>query len=94
MEQLNASAVRGLFARHIGRHLSARDIRGAFDRSFGRGAGDRVRISCDDGMISELRIGLRGRVSESASLADLIKAAGRRSPGCRGGRVDRPGLTD
>jgi ribonuclease T2 len=94
MEQLNASGVRELFSRAIGRHLSARDIRGAFDRSFGRGAGDRVRIRCDDGMISELRIGLRGRVSESASLSQLIGAAGRRSPGCRGGRVDRPGLTD
>ena len=94
MDQLNASAVRDLFARNLGRHLSARDIRGAFDQSFGRGAGERVRLRCNDGMISELHIGLRGRVSESASLAKLINAAQSRSVGCRGGRVDAPGIGD
>ena len=94
MVQLNTSAVRKLFAANLGHHLGAREIRSAFDRSFGHGAGDRVRVRCEDGMISELHIGLRGRVSESASLARLIKAAQRRSPGCRGGRVDRPGFAD
>jgi ribonuclease T2 len=94
MTQLNTSAVRALFVANVGHHLSARDIRDAFDRAFGRGAGDRVRVRCSDGMIAELQIGLRGRVSESAALAPLIKAAQRRSAGCRGGRVDRPGLAD
>jgi ribonuclease T2 len=91
MEKLNASAVRDLFVQRIGRHVGARDIRAAFDRAFGRGAGERVKVRCNDGMISELQIGLRGRVSESASLAELIRAARRGSPGCRGGLVDAPG---
>jgi ribonuclease T2 len=39
----------------------------------------------------ELRIGLSGRVGEGAPLGELIKAAKRRSVGCRGGRVDRAG---
>jgi ribonuclease T2 len=94
MRQLNGSAVRALFIRSLGRDLGTRDLRRVFDRSFGRGAGDRVRVRCSDGMISELHIGLRGQLSESASLGQLIRAAGRRSAGCRGGRVDQPGLAD
>jgi len=92
VDQLNASVVPDLFRQNIGRHLSARDIRATFDRAFGRGAGERVRIRCNEGMISELQIGLRGRMSESASLARLIGAAQKRSVGCRGGQVDAPGI--
>jgi ribonuclease T2 len=92
MDQLNASAVRELFARNLGRHLSARDIRGAFDKAFGDGAGKRVRVRCTDGMVTELQIGLRGRVSESVPLSRLIQSAKRRSAGCRGGRIDLPGV--
>jgi hypothetical protein len=43
-------------------------------------------------MITELRISLRGRLSESADLAGLMRAEAPISPGCRGGRVDSPGL--
>jgi ribonuclease T2 len=50
-----------------------------------------VQVSCDEGMITELRIGLSGRVSESASLTELMRAAPPVSPGCRLGRVDAPG---
>lgn len=91
IEQLNASAVRGLFLSRLGLEISAREVRAAFDEAFGRGAGARVRVRCDGGMVSELQIGLEGRVSESASLAGLIRAAERRSAGCPGGRVDAPG---
>ena len=61
LEQLNKSDATALFARSVGRHLSATEVRRAFDASFGPGAGQRVRLVCDDGMISELRISLRGR---------------------------------
>lgn len=46
MEAINASAVRDLFATNIGRRLTNRQIRNAFDTAFGRWAGERVRISC------------------------------------------------
>ena len=91
LEQINASGVRVLFERNIGRHLSARKIRERFDSAFGRRAGERVRVRCAGGLISELQIALRGRLSDSASLSRLIRAAKPRSAGCRGGRIDAAG---
>jgi ribonuclease T2 len=94
LDRLNASPVRELFASHVGRHLSSRQIRETFDRAFGRGAGERVRVDCEDGMIMELQISLAGRIGDDVSLAELMRAAKRRSVGCRGGRVDAAGVGD
>jgi len=91
LDQLNASPVRALFADNAGRHLSARQIRDAFDRAFGRGAGERVRVHCEEGMIVELRISLSGQIREDSPLSGLLAQAPRRSAGCRGGRVDTVG---
>ncbi|NCC28100.1 MAG: ribonuclease T(2) [Gammaproteobacteria bacterium] len=92
LEQLNASAVRKLFEENIDRRLSATQVRAAFDDAFGKGAGDRVRLSCSEGLIEELRIGLKGVVEDSADLGPLILAAPKRSPDCRGGWVDQVGI--
>jgi ribonuclease T2 len=92
LDRLNASPVRDLFAVHVGRHLNSRQIRDTFDRTFGRGAGERVRVTCEDGMIMELQIALAGRIGEDVSLAELMRAAKRRPVGCRGGRVDPAGF--
>lgn len=89
LDQLNASPVRELFIEHAGRHLSARQIRDAFHGAFGRGAGERVRVHCEDGMIVELRIALSGQIHTHARLGELIAQAPGRSVGCRGGRVDK-----
>ena len=92
LDQLNASEVQRLFESNIGKRLRAEEIRAAFDRAFGPGTGERVRLECDqEGQITELRIGLRGPVRPGATLADLIRAAPTRSVGCRGGWVDRAG---
>lgn len=92
LDQLNASAVRALFVSNLGRRLRASDVRRAFDRSFGAGAGDRVRLACDDdGLITELRIGLQGSIGDDSDLGKLIHAAPTRTVGCRGGWVDRAG---
>lgn len=93
--ELNASAVRDLFADNIGKTLDAGSIRAAFDHSFGPGAGDRVKMSCrrvgNDRVISELTIGLSAdAVAPSAStarLGNLIQSAGRTSFGCNEGVV-------
>jgi ribonuclease T2 len=92
LDQLNASPVRALFAEHVGRHLSSRRIRDAFSQAFGRGAGERVRVSCEDGIITELQIGLAGRIGEDSPLPVLMRAAKGRSVGCRGGRIDSAGV--
>lgn len=92
LDQLNGSAVQDLIEANIGRRLRAEEVRAAFDRAFGSGAGERVRLECDpDGRIAELRIGLKGPVGPNPDLGALMRAAPPRAPGCRGGWVDRAG---
>lgn len=92
LDDINDSAVGELFRSSIGRRLRASEIRATFDRAYGAGAGERVRLVCDDqGLITELRIGLRGTIGPDLSLPELLRAAPTRSVGCRGGWVDRAG---
>ena len=92
---LNSSKVRDLFADNVGRKLTAAQIRAAFDTSFGKGAGDRVKISCDsDGqrlLISEITLGLWGQPEKAANLGQLLLAAHPTGAGCEGGIVDPVG---
>lgn len=92
LDQLNASGVRTLFDTHIGQRLRASQIQAAFDTAFGRGAGERVRLKCSQGLIEELRIGLKGPIEPGADLGRLILAAPKRSTDCRGGWVDAAGI--
>jgi len=93
---VNASPVRELFASHIGQSLTLTDIRSAFDKAFGPGTGERVRVACEtDGsrrLIEELTIGLSGTVGHFEDLGSLILAAPATSGGCPGGIVDAVGL--
>ena len=96
MEKINTSAVQKLFAENIGKNLDGKTIRAAFDKSFGRGTGKRVRIACaKDGnrrLITELTIGLRGVVGANPDIGKLTTWASRTKPGCPGGIVDAVGL--
>lgn len=96
MDAINASSVQKLFANNIGKNLDGASIRAAFDKSFGRGTGKRVRISCkNDGnrrLITELTIGLRGVVGPNPNIGKLTKWASRTKPGCPGGIVDAVGF--
>jgi ribonuclease T2 len=95
LAEINASAVRELFAGNLGQSVTQGDIRTAFDDAFGRSAGSRVRVACErDGnrrIVTELTIGLYGDVMGSGSLADLIAAARPTDGGCDSGVVDRVG---
>lgn len=93
---VNVSAVAELFASKIGRKITLREVRAAFDADFGAGAGDRVRMACEpDGnrtIITELTIGLTGTITGPDDLAALIAAAGPTEGGCNSGMVDPVGL--
>lgn len=95
LDALNASPVRDLLSRNIGKHVSRNQIRAAFDAAFGDGAGRKVRVDCDqDGgrtLISELRINLYGEAMGDAAFTDLIHAGRNAGAGCSGGIVDRVG---
>jgi ribonuclease T2 len=92
MNQLNASPVRVLFATRVGEVVSADELRAAFDQAFGAGAGERVKISCSGGLITELQISLDGPITETTRFADLIAAADPSGGNCSGGRIDAAGF--
>jgi ribonuclease T2 len=96
LEAVNASAVRELFAQNIGKQLTQQQVRTAFDTAFGKGAGQRVRLACQqDGnrrIITELTIGLTGDIGSAADFKRLIMAARSTDGGCDAGTVDKVGL--
>lgn len=95
LDQLNDSAVRALFAGKIGSELGEKEIKAAFDTSFGAGAGDRVRMRCQTvagrSVITGLTIGLSGDLAGKADLKSLIEAAGTTEFKCSSGIVDAAG---
>ncbi|ASY57207.1 MULTISPECIES: ribonuclease T2 [Sinorhizobium] len=95
LDELNASAVRALFADRIGSEIGEKQIKAAFEQSFGAGAGDRVRMRCQTvegrSVITGLTIGLSGDLSGQAGLAGLIKAAGPTEFKCAKGIADAAG---
>jgi ribonuclease T2 len=90
-EQVNASRVRALFQGRRGRHVSATEVRAAFDSDFGRGIGERVRLVCEEGMVSEIRLSLKGTIGDGFRLGPLMQAGPSLSNRCQGGRVDEAG---
>ena len=99
LEQVNASALRELFAANIGKRLDGTGIRSAFETDFGKSSSSRLRIACErDGnrqIIREITIGLKGMPRSGLSRQDLqemIAAAEPTDPGCPGGIVDPAGL--
>ena len=49
LKQINASAVRELFTKNVGKVLSKKQLMLAFDKSFGKGAGRKVKMMCKKG---------------------------------------------
>jgi ribonuclease T2 len=88
--------VRSLFAGRIGQDVTESEVKQAFDDSFGKGAGDRVRMRCQKAgarsVITGLTIGLSGDVSANAGLSSLILAAGDTDFKCAKGTVDAAGI--
>ena len=90
---VNASAAQKFMAENIGKTIDSKDLRKAFDETFGNGAGDRVRVACDKaGRISEITIGLKGDIPSGAPIASLIAASEPTDAGCPSGLVDPAGL--
>jgi ribonuclease T2 len=89
VNDVNSSVVQKFMADNIGKTIQTTDLRAKFDEAYGKGAGDRVHVSCSkDGLFSELTIGLKGDISAGTSLADLIAASETADAGCASGTVD------
>lgn len=95
VEAVNASPVGALFVARLGRAVTSAEIRAAFDKGFGPGAGERVRVTCErDGsrqIIGEITVGLSGAISADGDIGKLILAARPTKPGCPEGIVDEVG---
>jgi len=97
VDALESGGIGALFAANIGATLSAGDVRSAFDRAFGAGAGKRVTLECERvsgrTLISELRVSLKGEIADAPDISSLIAAAEVRDRGCPGGEIDMAGKT-
>ncbi|MEQ1900343.1 MAG: ribonuclease [Devosia sp.] len=95
LDAVNASALRDLFADNAGRRLTRQQIVTAFESSFGRDLGSRMRVDClEDGgrtLIGELRIRLYGDVMSPVAIGQLLRAATPGASGCGAGLIDRVG---
>lgn len=91
-EQINASPVRDLFADNIGQTISSVEIKTMFDEAFGAGAGDKIQVKCDEGMIVELWINLNGSIDDGSRISDLLKNAHPAASSCSGGVIDPVGF--
>ncbi len=93
MNELNSSAVKEVFAKNIGKHITTTQIRSAFDKAFGVGSGTKVKVRCDKKgkLVSEIWINLKGSIEQGSSLKTLLAHAKPARNSCQGGVVDPAG---
>jgi ribonuclease T2 len=96
LDAVNGSLIGELLSEHVGAELDTDDLRAAFDLVFGDGAGSRVQVQCTGDqsrvLIQEIKISLRGEITETADIGELIRAADPQSQGCPRGIIDPVGL--
>ncbi|WP_456394191.1 ribonuclease T2 family protein [Nitratifractor sp.] len=87
-EQVDRSLVGEYLRANVGRRVTLLQLRRLFERSFGKGTGSRLAMECRRGLLSELKISLRGKGSD---LRQLLEGAPSLRSRCREGIVDAPG---
>jgi ribonuclease T2 len=92
IDQVNDSSVREFFASNIGQNVTGQEIRDAFDNAFGAGVGDRVRIVCHGGLITELQINLAGHIDANSDFETLLEKAPTTPMDCTRGKIDAAGF--
>lgn len=98
MEKINTSKLQSFFQNNIGNEVSGDEIRPEFEKSFGAGSGDRIRISCkrdqnsNRQIITEITLGLSGKIGSDGDINTLILASSKTDPGCPKGIIDPVGF--
>jgi len=90
VEQVNVSVLGQYFTQHIGKYVTLKELRNIANRTFGKGAGDRLTLQCKKGMITELWLQLG---SGSSDLGTLLKRGKKSYSRCKGGRIDKAGFS-
>lgn len=86
VDELDASPLGRLFTDRAGGMVSLAEVRAAFDAAFGKGAGERVRLSCRKAGERQMVVGLTiGLGTGEGGLAALIGRAAPTRSRCTGG---------
>jgi ribonuclease T2 len=95
MGQLNNSELQRLVATHIGREVTAADLRAAFEQTFGSGSADALVIECakDGGrtLISGISINLQGVLNQASKLQNILDISQHPKSKCTQGVIDPVG---
>jgi ribonuclease T2 len=96
LDQINRSKLREFMAGHIGDTVAAYQLKAEFERSFGPGAGAALSVRCSGNgqrrMVSEIRISLKGTLSETAPLSRVLDVSVPVRSTCDRAVVDRAGV--
>lgn len=97
LDELNGSQLQQTMAANLDRQVSAADLRQAFERSVGPGSGQALQIQCVGDidsrrtLISELRVSLRGPLTEATRLGEALDTSAGGRDDCSHGIVDAAG---
>ncbi len=98
LDAVNKSPIRVLFSDNIGKEVTSKQIAKAMEKSFGKGAGSRIGVSCKrDGrrtLINEIKISIKLKLLPIDKLVfnELIQSSPTLTVGCKRGVIDPVGL--
>ena len=96
VEQVNQSQLRDRLAIRLGETVTVRELKTAFEASFGQGTGRSIGVRCSrDGqrqLISEIRIKLKQPLDDTTPLKEALDLSSPAFGNCDAGTVDPVGL--
>ncbi len=90
VNQVNGSALGKFFTQNIGKKITLKQVQRVADKSFGKGAGNRVSLQCKRGLVTELWLYLG---SGSDDLEILLKRGKKTRSRCKSGYLDEAGFS-
>ncbi len=92
LTEFNHSQVQKLFAKNIGKKITQKQIKAAFEQDYGKGSAQALALRCRRGLIEELRIALHRPNKVDVRLKNVITKRKHLRSNCRSGIVDAAGF--
>ncbi|MCW8966549.1 MAG: hypothetical protein OQK82_07680 [Candidatus Pacearchaeota archaeon] len=90
---LQASGLNDLFRENIGQEITLEQVQALLDEKLGEGAGQRVAMKCEDNLVTELWMSLKGNLATD-DLETLVNNAQPVKRSCIKGRIDKVGFEE